>query len=119
MVVNEYLFAARPKTRPQPYDHGLTVAMGTHAHMLPTPRLVTHKPNPNPNPAAQHIETAMAAHPPTLLSSPPRGKTVPPTPREPHYHCTHILWGTEIAAENEITKHKKRWCAETVKVKTQ
>ena len=67
--------------------------------------------------------------PPPPLSFPTPGKAVPrhplgdghqvtvaPPPGGPHYHRTRTLWGTEIAAEDEITRHKKRWCAELVTV---
>ena len=30
------------------------------------------------------------------------------------YRRTCTLWGTEIAAEAEITQHQKHWCAELV-----
>ena len=32
---------------------------------------------------------------------------------------THTPWGTETAKESELAMHKKCWCAEIVKVKTQ
>ena len=57
--------------------------------------------------------------PHVLPPPPPHGNTFPRSPGEPSYHLTHTLWGTGMAAENERTKHKKLWCAEIVKVKTQ